>query len=379
MFFAAYLINPFFVVAMPFIALLVYFRKSSATIKVVLFNVIALLILAGVFDVVFTTKFVFPYNNFRENSTYFHHGTKPNRTELTKWFDEYTIHTNSLGFFDAFQRDVPLKKNGKRFVFIGDSFVEGVGEPWENTFPGIVSKELEKENIELLNAGGISYSPKIYYLKMKYFLEKGLEMDDLFVFIDISDVQDEIEYAYFKPSERLPVLSDINLFFYQNSFVYRYFYERMFYWQENPRHKDSPFWEDKFYQVRHLWSMDMHHYEKWGEEGLDLSKTHMDKLFKLTQKYGVKLHVAVYPWRMHILKKDLGSIQVLFWKKFCEERGIDFINFFPDFINVEDLEAKEKLWFVKGDIHWSKAGLKKMADSVSACFRKKGILKSETH
>jgi len=378
MFFAAYLINPFFIVAIPFIALLIYFWKSGAVIKVVLFNIIALLVLFGVFDVVFTTNFVLPYNNFRTNSTYYHHGTKPNRTELTKWFDEHTIHTNSLGFFDASQRDVPLKKDGKRFVFIGDSFTEGVGEPWENTFPGIVSKELEKENIELLNAGCISYSPKIYYLKMKYFLEKGLEMDDLFVFIDISDVQDEIVYKYFVPTEPVPVLSDINLFFYQNSYIYRYFYERMSYWQENPRHKDSTFWEGKFYPVRHLWSMDMHHYEKWGKEGLELSKKHMDKLFELTKKYGVKLHIAVYPWRMHISRRDLGSIQVLFWSKFCEERGIDFINFFPDFINVEDPEKMEKLWFVKGDVHWSEAGLKKMADSVNAYFRKKGVLKPET-
>jgi len=320
-----------------------------------------------------------PFNNFRANSTYYHHGTKPNRTELTKWFDEYTVHTNSLGFFDGSQRNVPLKKDGKRFVFIGDSFTEGVGEPWENTFPGIVSKELEKENIELLNAGCISYSPKIYYLKMKYFLEKGLEMDDLYVFIDISDVQDEIEYAYFKPTEAIPYLSDINLFFYQNSFTYRHFHERMYYWQENPRHKDSPFWGGLFYPVRHLWSMDMHHYEKWGKEGLELSKDHMNKLFETTEKYGVKLHIAVYPWRMHILKKDLGNIQVLFWKKFCEERGIDFINFFPNFINVDDVKAKEQLWFVEGDVHWSKAGLRKMADTVEAHFKEKGIIKSQSH
>lgn len=375
MFSFSYLVNPFFIAAIPFIFLIVWFRNRSTVAKVILFNVAALIVLAGVFDVIFTTKFVQPYNNFRTNSTYYHHGTKPDQTELTKWFDEYTIHTNSLGFFDASERDVSLKKNGKRFVFIGDSFTEGVGEPWENTFPGIVSKELAKENVELLNAGCISYSPKIYYLKMKYFLEKGLEMDDLYVFIDISDVQDEIEYAYFKPAEPVPYLSDINLFFYQNSFTYRYFYEKHYYWQENPRHKDSPYWEGAFYPVRHLWSMDMHHYEKWGKEGLELSKKHMDQLYKLTQKYGVKLHISVYPWRMHILKMALGNIQVLFWQKFCEERGIDFINFFPDFINVENVEEKEKIWFVEGDVHWSKAGLAKMADSVINHFRKEGILK----
>lgn len=373
MFSLAYLVNPFFLTAIPFVILIVWLWKRSTVAKVVLFNIAALIILAGIFDVIFTTKFVQPYNSFRTSSAYYHHGTKPNQTELTKWFDEYTVHTNSLGFFDASQRDVPLKKDSKRLVFIGDSFTEGVGEPWENTFPGIVSKELAKDNIELLNAGCISYSPKIYYLKMKYFLEKGLEMDDLYVFIDISDVQDEIEYAYFKPTKPVPVLSDINLFFYQNSFTYRAFYDRR-YWQENPRHKDSPFWGGQFYPVRHLWSMDMHHYEKWGKEGLELSKKHMNQLFELTERYGVNLHIAVYPWRMHILKRKLDNIQVLFWRKFCKERGIDFINFFPDFINVENVEEKEQLWFVEGDVHWSKAGQRKMADTVISHFKKEGPL-----
>ncbi|HNW83095.1 MAG TPA: hypothetical protein PKG52_09410 [bacterium] len=354
---------------------LILFRKRSIAVKVIFFNLTVIFIMAGIFDLFFTVYFSPKYTRFRTNSSYYHHGLKPNMTERTKWFNEYTIYTNSLGFLDEKIRDVPLKKSGKRFVFIGDSFTEGVSEPWANTFPGIVSKELKKENIELLNAGCISYSPKIYYLKMKYFIEKGLEMDDLFVFIDISDVQDEIEYAYFKPTEPLFLLSDVNLFFYQTSYMYRYVYDRFFYWQENPRHKDSPFWEGQFYPVRHLWSMDEYHYNKWGREGLELSKKHMDQLFELTKKHGIKLHISVYPWRMHILRHDLDSIQVQFWKKFCEERNIDFINFFPGFINVENVEEMEQKWFVPGDVHWSREGLKKMGDLVIDYFKKEKILK----
>jgi hypothetical protein len=370
-----YFLNLFFIAALFFAVIFLFLKKSSTPIRIVLFNLMAILVLAGSFDVIATTFFVPPYNNFRTNSSYYHHGLKPDMTEKTRWFDEYTVHTNSLGFLDREQRDVPLKKNGRRFVFIGDSFTEGVSEEWDVTFPGIVAKELEKEGIELLNAGCISYSPKIYYLKMKYFIEKGLEMDDLFVFIDVSDVQDEIEYAYFQPSEPVFILSDLNLFFYQNSYSYRYLYDRFFYFQENPRHKDSPFWGGAFYPVRHLWSMDMEHYNKWGKEGLELSEKHMDLLHKLTVEHGIKLHIAVYPWKFHILKRNLDSIQVLFWKKFCEERGIDFIDFFPDFINVEDVVEMEKKWFAEGDVHWSSEGLEKMAQSVINHFKKVKILK----
>lgn len=375
MFSFLYFLNPFSFSAFFFGVITILFRKKFPAFKIVTLNFALIFTAGALFDVVFTTFFLSPYNNFRTNSAYYHHGLKPNITEKTKWFNEYTVHTNSLGFLDSEQRDVPLKKNGKRFVFIGDSFTEGVNEEWDGTFPGIVSHELEKEGIELLNAGCISYSPKIYYLKMKYFIEKGLEMDDLFVFIDISDVQDEIEYAYFKPSEPVFVLSDINLFFYQNSYSYRSMYDRFFYFSDNPRHKDSPFWEGAFYPVRHLWSMDMHHYTKWGKEGLELSQKYMDMLHKLTVKHSIKLHIAVYPWRHHILKRDINSIQVLFWKKFCEEKDIDFINFFPDFINVENVEEMERKWFFKDDVHWSSQGLEKMADTVIKHFKDRKILK----
>ena len=367
--------NPAIVCGLITAICLILFRKKSTATKVVLFNLTSILIMAGIFDLFFTVYFAPKYTNFRTNSSYYHHGLKPNMTERTKWFKEYVIHTNSLGFLDESTREVHLKKSGKRFVFIGDSFTEGVSEPWENTFPGIVAKELKNEGVELLNAGCISYSPKIYYLKMKYFIEKGLEMDDLYVFIDISDVQDEIEYEYFKPTEPLFLLSGINLFFYQTSYMYRYVYDHFFYWQENPRHKDSPFWEGAFYPVRHLWSMDEHHYKKWGAHGLELAKEHMDLLYKLAKSRSIKLHIAVYPWRMHILRQDLDSIQVQFWKKFCEERNIDFINFFPDFINVENVQEMEQRWFVPGDVHWSREGLEKMGEIVIDQLKKEKILK----
>ncbi len=371
----AYFLNPFFVAAVIVAILFPFVRKGFPVMKIVVFNLTVILVLAGLFDATATTFFAPPYNNFRTNSSYYHHGLKPNMTEKTRWFNEYTVHTNSLGFLDREQRDVPLKKNGERFVFIGDSFTEGVNAEWDQTFPGIVAKELEKEGIELLNAGCISYSPKIYYLKMKYFIEKGLEMDDLFVFIDISDVQDEIEYAYFEPSEPVFLLSDINLFMYQNSYSYRSLYDRFFYFQENPRHKDSPYWGGAFYPVRHLWSMDMEHYNKWGKEGLELSGKYMELLFNLTREHNIKLHVAVYPWKFHIRNRNLDSIQVIFWKKFCEDKGIEFINFFPDFINVEDVVEMERKWFAKEDVHWSSEGLEKMAQSVINHFKKVKILK----
>ena len=63
---------------------------------------------------------------------------------------------------------------------------------YQNTFVGIISEQLSREKIEILNASVISYSPIIYWRKIKYLIDDiGLKFDELVVFIDISDIEDE--------------------------------------------------------------------------------------------------------------------------------------------------------------------------------------------
>ncbi len=109
------------------------------------------------------------------------------------------LFTNSLGFKDKSSRTIPLlssKNFTKRIVFIGDSFTEGLFLEYEDTFVGIIDKELNKKSIQVLNAGVGSYSPIIYWRKVKYLIEEvGLKFNELVVFIDMSDICDE-KYRY---------------------------------------------------------------------------------------------------------------------------------------------------------------------------------------
>ena len=50
---------------------------------------------------------------------------------------------------------------------------------------------MSSKKIEVLNAGVSSYSPIIYFKKIEYLIDKGFEFDELIVFIDISDIEDE--------------------------------------------------------------------------------------------------------------------------------------------------------------------------------------------
>ena len=115
----------------------------------------------------------FDYNSFRCPDPYFHHGLLPNQSTKNKWGDNvFEMYTNSLGFKDKQCREISPApdKNKKRILFIGDSFTEGVGMPWEDSFPGILQDKFP--SVEILNAAVVSYSPKFYSVKIKYLIEQ---------------------------------------------------------------------------------------------------------------------------------------------------------------------------------------------------------------
>ena len=127
------------------------------------------------------------------------HGFAANFDGYDVWGEaRYRLITDSLGFKDASTRDVPLKSASRRILLIGDSFTEGIGQPFENTFAGLLAQEGAKRSskVEFLNAGVASYSPTIYYAKIKYLLDKGLQFDEVVLFSDSSDVEDEAS-SYF--------------------------------------------------------------------------------------------------------------------------------------------------------------------------------------
>lgn len=74
------------------------------------------------------------------------------------------IYTNSLGFKD-FAIDL---KNKNRIVFIGDSFTKGVLIEFKFTVLSLTYNYFANKGIRVLNACVLSYSPIIYYNKIKF-------------------------------------------------------------------------------------------------------------------------------------------------------------------------------------------------------------------
>ena len=313
----------------------------------------------------------------------------------------YPFLTNSLGLRDGSARSVAPQPAGRRVLFIGDSFTEGVGVSFDDSFVGLVFDRLAPADIDVLNAGVTSYAPAVYYRKSKYLLEEaGVEFDHLVVLIDISDIEDEARFYRLdaegnvvgtelmprrwirdnrgerpkgRPEERT-LSARVKRFLKDNSVLLRIgdlakdrleqaLADKPKWQAPDGAEKSDPFdWERSIGLERALWTVEPDLYEAYGAEGLRRAGENMDRLLELLQRHDVGLTVVVYPWPDQIMRRDLDSRQVAFWQDWTRDRGVSFVNLFPAFISQDDGEAIIRRYFIPGDVHWNPAGHQMVAE-----------------
>lgn len=321
---------------------------------------------------------------FRCPHPVYHHGLLPNRSDTTTWStgetNVYRMITNSLGFRDRTPRHVPLESDRRRLMIIGDSFGEGVGVPYEQTFAGLIEDRLAASDVEVLNASVISYSPKLYYLKTRYFVEQvGLAIDDLLVFIDISDIANELGYQPFEPAPFGALAKfryDLSRFGRRHSFTWYSLWKL----SREPEATvdlgadglfpclapaDPQLLRDPdFFKATWMWTLDDTIFNKYGRPGLKLALANMRKLVGLCERKDIEMTIVVYPWVPQIAAKDLDSLQVRRWRAFARANRVGFIDLFPKFIDGTPPEIVERRFFLKGDAHWNAAGHRLVAETV---------------
>jgi hypothetical protein len=332
-------------------------------------------------------------NSFRCSSPYYHHDFLPNQNAETKWGDrKYRVFTNSLGFRDGTVRDVSLASKQKRILLMGDSFLEGMGVPYENSVAGILGEALKADGTEVLNAAALSYSPKLYFLKTRYLIEqRHLTFDEMYVFIDISDPHDEIIYQYWEPGSGSVFASGLralNKFSRRHSFLYCYWATRRQLNSEKAISNvfpaegsaDARFWLQGLKEYlrraepekdRFLWPNKQSALDEWGREGLSLCERYMTEVQKLCAQHGIRLTIVIYPSPYQLISGNLAGLPVTFWRAFAEEHRIGFLNLFPAFIGSEPPEIVYPKYFIKGDIHWNEAGNRHVSEAVLQHIRER--------
>ncbi len=319
----------------------------------------------------------------RQKSSVFHHTLKANGQHSTETWGvtSHPLHTNSLGFKDQVTREIPLHSSRYRLLFIGDSFTEGIGFPYEKTFVGLVDEALNAYNVEVLNAAVSSYSPAIYFKKVEYLLKTvGLQFDHLIVFLDISDIADEEENYRIRDGRVVWVgdqVSGIKDFVYEYTGLVKNIWIGILkiqkYLSKDPESLRSP--EEEKYGTnrrRSLWTIEEEVFSEYGPGGIQKARDHMDLLYNLLRQHHIDMTIAVYPWPDQIIHHDLDSRQVRVWREWARHHSVTFLNFFPYFITPDsDPKSFFSKHFIEGDIHWNEKGHQLMAQALMEQLREK--------
>jgi lysophospholipase L1-like esterase len=329
-----------------------------------------------------------PVEPVHTRSTHYHHGLRERVDGWSQWGPyRYRFYTNDLGFRDDHVRDVPLRSEATRVLLMGDSFTEGVGVSFPESFPGILARELAPEGIEVLNAAVVSYSPTIYYQKSRYLVEEvGLDVDVILVFLDISDILDEgwlakngVARVAFGPPEprrvtpKRPLFEQIKHLGQQHSLILkaaaqlRVFIQRGF--GEGSRRARLSLDREPA-----AWDYDPEAFRRYGARGLERAAEQMDRLLDLAHRHEIPMAIAVYPWPDQIYRGLRASRQVAFWNAWAETRETTFIDLFPLFGDSRDPESVIRANYIPFDYHWNAAGHRRVAEALLRGEDLKGLI-----
>ncbi len=323
---------------------------------------------------------IYPNLDHRIANNYYHHTFKANVNTFDYWGKyKYKFYTNSLGFKDGLNRKIEKTYDSKkRVIIIGDSFTEGIGIEYYDTFVGHLDKNNMNKNIEILNAGVASQSPIIYFKKIKHLIEvERVKFDQLIVFLDISDIPDEYYYDLnfnISNKKKFNLRDYLQDFFIKYSSIYL-FLDFIVYKiniiKENLflKYKTSKEFNLNFFKTnkddlnlfkainveRGMWSHDIEAWNLHGKKGRQLADFYLDKLVALSKMNKINITLVIYPWPIHIFYEHNSGFHRDFWKDWSQKRNIKLIDMFTYF-ESNNPEKIIKNFFIDGDIHWNKEG-----------------------
>jgi hypothetical protein len=345
-------------------------RRASLSLAIAVYC--AAILLAC--DFAYSNLFHAPERPLRVVDPEFHHGLAANFDGYDIWnFTIYPMRTNSLGFKDAAARTVPLKSELRRVLLIGDSFTEGIGLSFEDSFAGLLYRAGlgARAKTEFLNAGVASYSPVIFYRKIKHLLAHGLTFDEVVVLSDLSDVVDEAmryfcidedpAYRAHCGGEGPPQFEDGRLrkSRLQQNFVIldrtlQYLKLKLQALHRNDAIKVEGATLASWTVTREFDDLP----KPLGiEGGIARSLKNMQALADLLRQRAIPLTVVVHPWPIQLAFEDRDSRQVAIWREFCKTNCKAFIDLFPAMFAEKDAHADwyDRL-FLPGDFHYSAYG-----------------------
>ena len=341
------------------------------------------------------------YNNraHRIKSFYYHHDLRPMASFYDHWgYEKYQIFTNNLGFKDKNNRKIDFKN--RNLLFIGDSFTEGVGIKYEDTFVGLIESKLKEknDNIEILNAGVQSYSTSIYLSKIHYLLNiKKLPITDIVVVVSGGDIFDDA-YKYLDIDENFilnhvdhknKIVINLINFFKSNTLIYQVisritppkvipglikslFIKKTSLNYDEKENKLLKISNDEISKMSFLYLQDYNYlfskdeFDKWGKNAIDKSINNLKELSKIVEKKNINLNIF-YLYEPAIILREPDIAVLTYIKdsfKSLETNSVSFFELNDYFKGYKDkYEVYKNLFFIN-DIHLNKKGNKQVFEEI---------------
>jgi len=366
-------------------------------------------------------------DTFRTSHPRYHHTLQPSYEGPAYWGPfSYKVCTNAS---QMKSRCIDTLQEEKHFDigFIGDSFTEGVGVPYEDSFVGMVAKA--HPELKIANLGVVSYSPTIYLKKLEDFLKRGYTFKKIIVFVDIGDIMDEAQYIEDAQGNVLLATEQIKpgviaLIKRKAKKNFPLAYESIFQIKqatsqirEKSTFPSSPLrsagapstkevshpvtlelvgserkideipiaqsatqapstktskepwiYEREYARSAWTYNLDAPNYGDLGvRRSIEKAVSQMERVAELLRAHNTALSVGVYPWPAQLIFDKEDSLQVQIWKSFCENRCADFYNTFPLFFEAlrsSGIDATIAKYYFPGDMHFGREGNALVAETI---------------
>jgi lysophospholipase L1-like esterase len=294
-----------------------------------------------------------------------HHEIRPNLDTTRLWgFASYPFKSDAFGSRTGrCAADDPASEKDRTIFVIGDSFAEGLGLPFEQSFAGLMACAYRQHGLVARNLGTMSYSPTIYWRRVDDAVRRlGFPPREIVLFLDMSDIhneaQDYLEIDGRIYSERPTPARRAK------DFLKRNFTSAAVAFELNQR-----------YLVVHAepiavrgnplsrWTVDEALMKEFGERGLARAAANLERLAAKCRGWGCRMTLVVYPWPDQIAEGDRDSIQVRYWREWSAKNDVRFVNAFEPFFGTAANETIGR-YYIKGDVHFNEAGNRLIFDTV---------------
>jgi hypothetical protein len=312
----------------------------------------------------------------------FHHGFHPDY----EWQDRFgpiriRMVSNSLGMRDGERRVVPPVGDRPRILLIGDSFTEGVGVPWEETFAGRLQAALASRGVEVLNAGVVSYTPILERIKVRHlYEEQGLRFNRLVLFLDLSDMKDDLFYEEDAAGRALPIpygpfaseagwgkwverFSDVCETWLEPNFILLGALARNLKIPLRQMTRKELGSQGAFAALPDFvrdYEMEDVPYRKITERGMEKCGENLALLATYLRERGVPMTLVIYRWPQYRMPSKGNSRYQNYWRSWAGQNGVDFVDLFQLFDGREPIRQ----WHLEGDDHWNAAGHAVVAEAL---------------